>query len=286
MNLLKLREVTMKYSSNIRNSALSILLAVFAALMLTACFSLDSQASEGKEYISIYLSSGEEVIIYAGGNYLDGKYVNDIGYIEGVSYNQATNTLTLNNFVDVNASLGASYVGEDFKIEIVGECHFMYINVYQGCLELCGNGVLVLNEVLNQGTVTITSSYEHTGLIVSDGLTLLLYEDSAWFNGAGSTGFIISVPSGVAPVEINGMLCSQINVSASWFESNYRHDYDYDYNTGVGTAETYYSESILKGYHLVSSEAYNCVNGFVTSNGRDISYVFSSENNIIYIMSA
>ena len=67
----------------------------------------------------------------------------------GAVYDLATNTLTLTDFDGAQIGLGVNAMGDDFKLEIVGDCKLAWIYVYGwghgGSLYLTGNGLLTVN---------------------------------------------------------------------------------------------------------------------------------------------
>lgn len=86
-------------------------------------------------------ASGEKAI------YEPNTVHNDV--IEGVTYDKDSNTLTLNN-VKTNLNLSVNEMGEDFKINLIGENEIPYIIIYGfgygGNVEFTGNGSLTVNK--------------------------------------------------------------------------------------------------------------------------------------------
>ena len=91
-------------------------------LTLTILFGIKSTkvvALDIPYYVNSFIS------FYASGAENDNKsiYRSDNLYhdtLEGVTYDESTNTLTLNN-LKTNLSLAVSEMGEDFKINLIGE---------------------------------------------------------------------------------------------------------------------------------------------------------------------
>ncbi|MGN0534177.1 MAG: fibronectin type III domain-containing protein [Eubacterium sp.] len=69
--------------------------------------------------------------------------------VNGVSYDKASNTLTLNNFKSSKA-IETNTMGDDFKINVVGSCSVGQIKIfgdhYGGSLTIDGNGTLTVNQ--------------------------------------------------------------------------------------------------------------------------------------------
>lgn len=102
--------------------------------------------------------------------------------VEGMTYNEDTNTLTLTNFKSKEVLLIAQ-MGEDFKINLVGENEVGYIVVndafdHDSCnLNIVGYGSLTVNKEKTDNVAAI--SIYNGKLIVDDSVTLELfsYED-------------------------------------------------------------------------------------------------------------
>ena len=119
-------------------------LLVFA--ILTAIFTPKVRAENGPSdegsYIVFYSEEGPEVPIY-------NSFGAENQELEGVSYDAASNTLTLTNFTG-NYYIETNMMGDDFKLKLVGENSFSAINVwgdgYGGSLNIIGDGSLTINE--------------------------------------------------------------------------------------------------------------------------------------------
>lgn len=132
--------------------SISIILAV---LMMLSVFSITASAkngpnSEKDEYelytAQIYLFNVKE----DGGDvgiFIDNEVHNDA--IEGASYDLESNTLTLKDFNHPEFTLGLTDMGDDFKLNIEGECVLYGISVstddYGGSLTVTGTGLLTVN---------------------------------------------------------------------------------------------------------------------------------------------
>lgn len=118
----------------------------------------------------------------------------DNSAVPGAAYDRATNTLTLTDIDAANSSLFIWYMGDDFKLKIVGNCKLgaIYVpdqvGVYNTNLHITGDGSLTVNENRKgEAAIMIYSAVEgcpHT-LSIDASVTLHLY-------GADSGNTIIS----------------------------------------------------------------------------------------------
>lgn len=69
--------------------------------------------------------------------------------IDGMSYDRQTNTLTLNNYKNKTAVIATNMMGDDFKINLIGDNEIggigSYGDAWGGSINICGNGSLVIN---------------------------------------------------------------------------------------------------------------------------------------------
>ena len=69
--------------------------------------------------------------------------------IAGMSYDRESNTLTLNDFKNKAAVIVTNMMGDDFKINLIGDNEIRSIGSYGdawgGSINICGNGSLVIN---------------------------------------------------------------------------------------------------------------------------------------------
>lgn len=69
--------------------------------------------------------------------------------IDGMSYDRKTNTLTLNNYKNKTAGIATNMMGDDFKINLIGDNEIggigSYGDAWGGSINICGNGSLVIN---------------------------------------------------------------------------------------------------------------------------------------------
>ena len=69
--------------------------------------------------------------------------------IDGMSYDRQTNTLTLNNYKNKTAGIATNMMGDDFKINLIGDNEIggigSYCDAWGGSINICGNGSLVIN---------------------------------------------------------------------------------------------------------------------------------------------
>jgi hypothetical protein len=69
--------------------------------------------------------------------------------IDGMSYDRETNTLTLNNYKNKTAGIATNMMGDDFKINLIGDNEIggicSYGDAWGGSINISGNGSLVIN---------------------------------------------------------------------------------------------------------------------------------------------
>ncbi len=102
----------------------------------------------------------------------------DNNALEGITYDIATNTLTISNFKGSYA-LVIDYMGEDFKINAVGINDFIGIYVegysYKTTVTFTGNGKLILNKDKNEDYPIPIVSSDKNKLIFEENISLELY---------------------------------------------------------------------------------------------------------------
>ena len=86
----------------------------------------------------------------------------DNSAIEGAAYDRASNTLTLTNFQHPELNLSTNMMGDDFKLNVVGECELGVVYVwgdgYGGSLDIEGSGTLTLNASKKEDTAIIMNA--------------------------------------------------------------------------------------------------------------------------------
>ena len=69
--------------------------------------------------------------------------------IAGMSYDRESNTLTLNDFKNKAAVIVTNMMGDDFKINLIGDNEIgsigSYGDAWGGSINICGNGSLIIN---------------------------------------------------------------------------------------------------------------------------------------------
>ena len=151
-------------------------------------------SGEGSEEYIRFLDPGESVWTYlemgsalaAYGSYDgSGEFVpNQVSTVPNARYDQASNTLTLENFTA--SVLDVNLMGNGFTIRLVGENHLDQLVVwgayYGGSVTLTGSGSLTVNE--SGGApggigVKLNAEGSQSCLMIDKGVTLDVYGDSA-----------------------------------------------------------------------------------------------------------
>lgn len=108
----------------------------------------------------------------------------EIDTVQGASYSEATNTLTLTDVNMPDYYLLTNEMGDDFKVELVGDNHLLFLYTYGfgwgGSVELTGNGSLTLNEkkTAKCTPVTLCAEYTDAAFVVDSTVTLTVYKTS------------------------------------------------------------------------------------------------------------
>lgn len=131
--------------------------AMLAFLMCAACLLVPAKGENGPcdtgDWAFAYISvgndgdssnpQGEYKTIYSASS-------KDISTVEGISYDRASNTLTIENYNNTKNIIATNMMGDDFKINIKGENHIgelvSYGDGWGGSITLTGNGTLYINE--------------------------------------------------------------------------------------------------------------------------------------------
>ena len=103
----------------------------------------------------------------------------EITEVKGFTYDKKSNTLTIEN-VNNNYRLVTNKMGDDFKLNVVGENSLANITVYGeawgGCLTITGTGSLTINKnQLREEAIYLGAESTAAKLVVEDTVTLTLY---------------------------------------------------------------------------------------------------------------
>jgi len=102
--------------------------------------------------------------------------------VPGVTYDKATNTLTLDNYKNKKAAISANMMGDDFKINVVGECEIAMLAAWGdgwgGSVTITGTGMLTINEEkLADSAIVFRAEHTASKLTVDSGVTVKLFGD-------------------------------------------------------------------------------------------------------------
>lgn len=103
--------------------------------------------------------------------------------IAGMSYDRETNTLTLNNYKNKTAGIATNMMGDDFKINLIGDNEIggigSYGDAWGGSINICGNGSLVINaDRANDYGVAFFAEGTNSVLSVADTCNVTIYSGS------------------------------------------------------------------------------------------------------------
>ncbi len=154
---------------------LSIILSVIMVFaLLPISVMAENGPSDAKEddnylaYISVgrVINLGDGAVSFGDSNDV---YRNDTAIdSDGISYDKASNTLTLTNFKQEDKIIITNMMGDDFKINVVGECEVARMNIwgdgYGGTLNIVGTGKLTVNKnkLFDNAIVLYAESTEST----------------------------------------------------------------------------------------------------------------------------
>ena len=116
----------------------------------------------------------------------------DNSAVAGVSFDRATNTLTLKNVKLADKGISANMMGDDFTIKVEGECEFgeiiVYGDGYGGNLNITGSGSLTVNKSkkLDSGIFLFAEGVD-AKLNISDSVSVSCYGKESAVQVAMST---------------------------------------------------------------------------------------------------
>lgn len=193
--------------------------AMLAFLMCAACLLVPAKGENGPcdtgdrafAYISVENDGdssnpqGEYKTIYS----VNSK---DISTVEGISYDRASNTLTIENYNNTKNRIAMNMMGDDFKINIKGENHIgelvSYGDGWGGSITLTGNGTLYINENKSYETA-IYMNAENTKSVLTVGPECNVYVYS------GLNALVSSSNTTSDIIKAEGKLSSQLQTEVT-----------------------------------------------------------------------
>ena len=143
-----LKKFNRKSTRRSRSKAAAIALTTVMALSAAVVFTVPkAEAANGPwdegdwayAYIAVGNSETKDNIFSSQGS----------NAIDGVSYDKASNTLTLNQYKNADNYIATNMMGDDFKIRLIGENEISSIVAYGdawgGSVTICGDGSLTVN---------------------------------------------------------------------------------------------------------------------------------------------
>lgn len=193
--------------------------AMLAFLMCAACLLVPAKGENGPcdtgDWAFAYISvgndgdssnpQGEYKTIYSASS-------KDISTVEGISYDRASNTLTIENYNNTKNRIAMNMMGDDFKINIKGENHIgelvSYGDGWGGSITLTGNGTLYINENKSYETA-IYMNAENTKSVLTVGPECNVYVYS------GQNAIVSSSNTTSDIIKAEGKLSSQLQTEVT-----------------------------------------------------------------------
>lgn len=193
--------------------------AMLAFLMCAACLLVPAKGENGPcdtgDWAFAYISvgndgdssnpQGEYKTIYSANS-------KDISTVEGISYDRASNTLTIENYNNTKNIIATNMMGDDFKINIKGENHIgelvSYGDGWGGSITLTGNGTLYINENKSYETA-IYMNAENTKSVLTVGPECNVYVYS------GRNALVSSSNTTSDIIKAEGKLSSQLQTEVT-----------------------------------------------------------------------
>ena len=193
--------------------------AMLAFLMCAACLLVPAKGENGPcdtgDWAFAYISvgndgdssnpQGEYKTIYSASS-------KDISTVEGISYDRASNTLTIENYNNTKNRIAMNRMGDDFKINIKGENHIgelvSYGDGWGGSITLTGNGTLYINENKSYETA-IYMNAENTKSVLTVGPECNVYVYS------GLNAIVSSSNTTSDIIKAEGKLSSQLQTEVT-----------------------------------------------------------------------
>lgn len=193
--------------------------AMLAFLMCAACLLVPAKGENGPcdtgDWAFAYISvgndgdssnpQGEYKTIYSASS-------KDISTVEGISYDRASNTITIENYNNTKNRIAMNMMGDDFKINIKGENHIgelvSYGDGWGGSITLTGNGTLYINENKSYETA-IYMNAENTKSVLTVGPECNVYVYS------GLNAIVSSSNTTSDIIKAEGKLSSQLQTEVT-----------------------------------------------------------------------
>lgn len=149
--------------------------------------------------------------------------------IDGMSYDRESNTLTLNNYKSSTTVIVTNMMGDDFKINLVGDNEIgsigSYGDAWGGSINICGNGSLVINaDRTGDYGVAFFAEGTNSVLSVADTCNVTIY--------SGSKAVVYTSDNQTdKPIKDNGTLKENVTYNVSHplqISQLYARYYEYD----------------------------------------------------------
>lgn len=172
------RKSTRRSRSKAAAIALTTVMALSAAVVFTVpkAEAANGPCDEGDwayAYIAVGNSETKDSIFSSQGS----------NAIDGVSYDKASNTLTLNQYKNADNYIATNMMGDDFKIRLIGENEISsivaYGNAWGGSVTICGDGSLTVNRKRQEYGVGLYAEGTASVLSVENTCNVTIYAGQA-----------------------------------------------------------------------------------------------------------
>ena len=159
-------------------------LCMAVAILPTTVFAGNGPSTGEYSFAWVHLCSQDEEGYFDEFHNIWSRDGEDIEMINGISYNEETNTLTLTDVNMPDYFIVTNEMGDDFKIELIGDNRLLFLYTYGygwgGSLELTGNGNLTLNEKKTaECPITLEAEYSDAVFVADSTVTLTIYKSSS-----------------------------------------------------------------------------------------------------------
>ncbi|MBO4338844.1 MAG: hypothetical protein J5877_02845 [Clostridia bacterium] len=181
-----------------------ITVMLLSAISVSAYAANNGPANVEYAFISVFYAAGNEPDSQPYGH-IYSNYTTINNAVPGVTYDKASNTLTLNNYKNAKAAISANMMGDNFKINVIGDCEIAEIMAYGdgwgGSVTITGTGTLTVNKSgICDNAISLYAESTASSLHIDSSVTVILYGNEGVFysnyNAVTSTGAVVTAGNG------------------------------------------------------------------------------------------